>query len=238
MPTKKRLIEKFSYFLNTYYQKNSGLMKELAKKQNPELLVIACSDSRIDPAILFEMQPGEIFSVRNVANIVPAFDAGTENHSVWSAIEYAVFGLNIKSIMVLGHSNCGGVNYLSNLIRKNHTGSFYHLPIWVKNAASEEFSSLCHSHAEEQDNELLEKENIMNLTFLIPVKLESDDRVRNLTTVLSFLLANFDSQVLVKESDTIPRFESLVLPNLKNVNNLDYSFEKQHENFFHKIMIS
>lgn len=77
----------------------------------------------------------------------------------------------------------------------------------------------------------------MNLTFLIPVKLESDDRVRNLTTVLSFLLANFDSQVLVKESDTIPRFESLVLPNLQNVNNLDYSFEKQHENFFHKTKI-
>ncbi len=162
MPTKKRLIEKFSHFLNTYYKKNSGLMKELANKQNPELLVIACSDSRIDPAILFEMQPGEIFSVRNVANIVPAFDAGTENHSVWSAIEYAVFGLNIKSIMVLGHSNCGGVNYLSNLIRKNHTGSFYHLPIWVKNAASDEFSSLCHSHGEEQGNELLEKENIIH----------------------------------------------------------------------------
>ena len=162
MPTKKQLIEKFNHFLNTNYQKNSGLMKELANKQNPDLLVIACSDSRIDPAILFEMQPGEIFSVRNVANIVPAFDAGTENHSVWSAIEYAVFGLNIKSIMVLGHSNCGGVNYLSNLIRKNHTGSFYHLPIWVKNAASEEFSSLCHSHAEEQDNELLEKENIIH----------------------------------------------------------------------------
>ena len=77
----------------------------------------------------------------------------------------------------------------------------------------------------------------MNLTFLIPVKLESDDRVRNLTTVLSFLLTNFDSQVLVKESDTIPRFESLVLPNLKNINNLDYSFEKQHENFFHKTKI-
>ena len=162
MPTKKRLIEKFSHFLNTYYHKNSGLMKELANKQNPELLVIACSDSRIDPAILFGMQPGELFSVRNVANIVPTFDAETENHSVWSAIEYAVFGLNIKSIMVLGHSNCGGVNYLSNLIRKNHTGSFYHLPIWVKNAASDKFSALCHSHAKEQDSRLLEKENIMN----------------------------------------------------------------------------
>ena len=162
MPTKKRLIEKFSHFLNTYYKKNSGLMKELANKQNPELLVIACSDSRIDPAILFDMKPGEIFSVRNVANIVPAFNAETENHSVWAAIEYAIFGLNIKSILVLGHSNCGGVNFLSNLIRENDTGSFYHLPIWVRNAASDEFSSLCHSHAQKHDSGLLEKENIMH----------------------------------------------------------------------------
>tara|TARA_A100001011_G_scaffold345297_1_gene380917 strand:- start:142 stop:759 length:618 start_codon:yes stop_codon:yes gene_type:complete len=162
MSTKKRLIEKFNHFLNSYYQDNSGLMKELAHKQNPDLLVIACSDSRIDPAILFDMKPGEIFSVRNVANIVPAFNAETENHSVWAAIEYAIFGLNIKSILVLGHSNCGGVNFLSNLIRENDTGSFYHLPIWVRNAASDEFSSLCHSHAQEHDSGLLEKENIMH----------------------------------------------------------------------------
>ena len=162
MPTNKRLNEKFNHFLNSYYQENIGLMNELADKQNPELLVIACSDSRIDPAILFEMQPGEIFSIRNVANIVPAFHARTGSHSVWAAIEYAIFGLNIKSIVVLGHSNCGGVNYLSNLIRKNHTGSFYHLPIWVKNAASEEFSSLCHTHAREDYSALLEKENIMH----------------------------------------------------------------------------
>ena len=162
MPTRKRLIERFNHFLNSYYQENSGLMKELADKQNPELLVIACSDSRIDPAILFEMKPGEIFSVRNVANIIPAFDAGTENHSVWAAIEYAIFGLNIKSILVLGHSNCGGVNYLSNLIRGNHTNSFYHLPIWVRNAASDEFSSLCCSDAQGPYSELLEKENIMH----------------------------------------------------------------------------
>ena len=162
MPTKKRLIEKFSHFLNSYYHENSDLMKELADKQNPELLAIACSDSRIDPAILFNMQPGEVFSVRNVANIVPAFDSVAENHSIWAAIEYAIFGLNIKSIMVLGHSNCGGVNYLSNLIRENDAGSFYHLPIWIRNAASEQFSMLCHAHTQEQDSELLERENVMH----------------------------------------------------------------------------
>lgn len=77
----------------------------------------------------------------------------------------------------------------------------------------------------------------MNLTFLIPVKLESEDRVRNLTTVLSFLLSNFNSKILVKESDLTPKFEKFVLPNLKNINNLDYSFEKQSKNFFHKTKI-
>ena len=162
MATKRDLIEKFNHFLDSYYQKNNDLMKELADKQKPEILVIACSDSRIDPAILFNMQPGEVFSVRNVANIIPAFDAKTENHSIWAAIEYAIFGLKIKSIMVLGHSNCGGIKYLSDVIRQNKTGSFHHLPIWLKNAASEEFTALCLSQASDNDNKLLESENVMH----------------------------------------------------------------------------
>jgi carbonic anhydrase len=185
MPTKKRLIEKFNHFLNSYYHENSDLMRELADKQNPELLVIACSDSRIDPAILFNMQPGEVFSVRNVANIVPAFDAGAENHSIWAAIEYAIFGLNIKSIMVLGHSNCGGVNYLSNLIRENDTGSFYHLPIWVKNAASEQFSMLCHAHTQEQDSGPLERENVMHSIRNLQACPWIEDRLANKSLALN-----------------------------------------------------
>ena len=185
MPTKKRLIEKFNHFLNSYYHENSDLMRELADKQNPELLVIACSDSRIDPAILFNMQPGEVFSVRNVANIVPAFDAGVENHSIWAAIEYAIFGLNIKSIMVLGHSNCGGVNYLSNLIRENDTGSFYHLPIWVRNAASEQFSMLCHAHTQEQDSGLLERENVMHSIRNLQACPWIEDRLANKSLALN-----------------------------------------------------
>ena len=76
----------------------------------------------------------------------------------------------------------------------------------------------------------------MNLSFLIPVKLESEDRVRNLTTVLSFL-SKFNSQILIKESDIIPKFESFVLPNLKNTDYIDYTFEKQNNNFFHKTKI-
>ena len=185
MPTKKRLIEKFNHFLNSYYHENSDLMRELADKQNPELLVIACSDSRIDPAILFNMQPGEVFSVRNVANIVPMFDAGSENHSIWAAIEYAIFGLNIKSIMVLGHSNCGGVNYLSNLIRENDTGSFYHLPIWVRNAASEQFSMLCHAHTQEQDSGLLETENVMHSIRNLQACPWIEDRLENKSLALN-----------------------------------------------------
>jgi hypothetical protein len=76
----------------------------------------------------------------------------------------------------------------------------------------------------------------MNLTFLIPVKLESEDRIRNLITVLSFL-SKFNSQILVKESDISPKFENFVLPNLKNIDNIDYTFEKQNNNFFHKTKI-
>ena len=72
----------------------------------------------------------------------------------------------------------------------------------------------------------------MDLTFLIPVKLETQDRVRNLTTVITYLASNYDAKIIVKECDTEPRFESLVGTELKDC--INYSFEKQTQSFFHK----
>ena len=76
----------------------------------------------------------------------------------------------------------------------------------------------------------------MDLTFLIPVKLETQDRVRNLTTVITYLASNYDAKIIVKECDTEPRFETLVGTQLTD--RIDYSFEKQTQSFFHKFLDS
>ena len=77
----------------------------------------------------------------------------------------------------------------------------------------------------------------MNLTFLIPVKIESEDRVRNLTTVLTYILNKFDAKILVQENDKVQRFNDLVLPNIPKSDNIEYTFDLQTNNYFHKTKI-
>ena len=81
---------------------------ELAEGQSPDIMVIACSDSRVDPATIFDASPGEMFVVRNVANLVPPFELGGGRHGVSAALEFAVTQLEVSEILVLGHGACGG----------------------------------------------------------------------------------------------------------------------------------
>jgi carbonic anhydrase len=82
----------------------------LAEGQSPKVMVIACSDSRTDPAMVFDTSPGEIFVVRNVANLVPPFETGGGRHGVSAALEFAVTQLKVGEIVVMGHGSCGGVH--------------------------------------------------------------------------------------------------------------------------------
>ncbi len=77
--------------------------------QAPRVMVIACSDSRVDPSMIFDSGPGEMFVVRNVANLVPPFETGGGRHGVSAALEFAVTQLEVEEIVVLGHGGCGGV---------------------------------------------------------------------------------------------------------------------------------
>ncbi len=83
---------------------------KLAEGQSPKVMVIACSDSRTDPATVFDTSPGEIFVVRNVANLVPPFETGGGRHGVSAALEFAVTQLKVEEIVVMGHGSCGGVH--------------------------------------------------------------------------------------------------------------------------------
>ncbi|MDG2243136.1 MAG: carbonic anhydrase [Rhodospirillaceae bacterium] len=89
------------------------LFKELADRgQSPKALVIACSDSRVDPTLMFNQNPGELFVIRNVANVVPPYDPGPGYHGTSAALEFAITGLELTDIIVMGHAQCGGVNAL------------------------------------------------------------------------------------------------------------------------------
>jgi carbonic anhydrase len=81
---------------------------ELAEGQSPKVMVIACSDSRVDPTIIFAARPGEMFVVRNVANLVPPFEPDNQYHGVSAALEFAVTQLEVEELVVMGHGFCGG----------------------------------------------------------------------------------------------------------------------------------
>lgn len=102
------LLAGYRRFRETGYKQQRERWSELTEAQSPRVMVIACSDSRVDPAIIFDVSPGEIFVVRNVANLVPPFEIGGGRHGVSAALEFAVTQLNVSEIVVLGHGRCGG----------------------------------------------------------------------------------------------------------------------------------
>lgn len=108
-----KLMVGFRKFRDKYFNQENSLYHKLATNgQSPKTLIIGCSDSRADPAIIASASPGELFIVRNVANLVPPYEQGGGRHGVSSAIEFAVMNLQVESIIVLGHRQCGGIRAL------------------------------------------------------------------------------------------------------------------------------
>ena len=104
------LADRFRRFKQRHFLPNAEQYEELATYgQTPEAMIISCSDSRVDPETIFGAMPGELFVVRNVANLVPPYETGGKFHGVSAAIEFAALNLRIKNLIVMGHSGCGGV---------------------------------------------------------------------------------------------------------------------------------
>lgn len=106
-------LKGYKRFYRKYYSWKKSVYAELAKGQSPKAVIIACSDSRVDPAIITKAAPGDIFVVRNVANLVPDYNTvGTGNFSTGAALEFAVNKLNVSHVIVQGHSQCAGIEAL------------------------------------------------------------------------------------------------------------------------------
>lgn len=107
-PELGRLIAGYRRFRENGWTSNRERWSSLSEGQAPQIMVIACSDSRVDPSQIFDVDPGEIFVVRNVAAMVPPFETTPGYHGVSAALEFAVQFLKVKEIVVLGHGMCGG----------------------------------------------------------------------------------------------------------------------------------
>jgi len=109
----KALLDGYNRFRTGYWREHEELYSNLARDgQSPPAMVIACADSRVAPEMIFDCAPGEIFVVRNVSALVPPYAPDDNKHGTSAALEFAVTSLRVRSIIVLGHSHCGGIRAL------------------------------------------------------------------------------------------------------------------------------
>jgi carbonic anhydrase len=108
-----KMLEGYQNFREKYVLGDASVMQYLSHYgQQPQTMIVACCDSRVDPALILQCDPGDLFVVRNVANIVPPYEKDTAHHGTSAALEFGVRVLGVKNLILLGHSQCGGIQAL------------------------------------------------------------------------------------------------------------------------------
>jgi carbonic anhydrase len=160
-PTIERLLTGFKNFRRNYYVKNQALFQALAwRGQSPKVMVIGCCDARVDPMLITGAGPGEIFMLRNVANLVPPYAPDSRSHGTSAALEFAVKSLQVEHIIVLGHAACGGVRALLNEAETEAMGTDF-IATWMAIAERARTAVNAHSHDSELSRQKFgELENI------------------------------------------------------------------------------
>ena len=129
-----KFLDGIEIFQQQHFGENPELASTLVDGQKPQALLIGCCDSRVDPAVLLDCDLGDLFILRNIANLVPPYLKSNEYHGVSSSLEYAVCHLEVSDIIILGHSECGGIEALMESANSGETGEF--IGRWVNIAAS------------------------------------------------------------------------------------------------------
>ena len=154
MKTVDHLVSGYRQFREKHYARYRSLFESLADKgQTPKTMIVSCCDSRVEPAAIFNTKPGELFVVRNVANLVPPYTPEGDYHGTSAALEFAVCGLQVEHIVVLGHSRCGGIKaYLDGAYDPGAGGDF--IVNWMSIIQSAR-DQVLHKHADEEPEKLL-----------------------------------------------------------------------------------
>ncbi len=156
------LTDRYRRFKHRIFVPNADQYEELATYgQNPEIMLISCCDSRVDPETIFNAMPGELFVARNVANLVPPYETGGKFHGVSAGIEFAVLNLRVKHIVIMGHSGCGGVKAALNQSTAIETEAHF-ISRWMSMLDDARLSVLAahQMKSEAEKLEALEKEGI------------------------------------------------------------------------------
>ena len=137
-------------FAQSFYQADPKRSQQLASGQSPSVMLITCADSRICPDLIFDTEPGEMFVVRNVASFVHSFAESASDFSVRAALEYGVLHLAVQHIIVMGHSQCGGIKALMSQQTGQAIGEF--IDPWLK-AYSKVADHVQQTHTNESEQE-------------------------------------------------------------------------------------
>lgn len=156
----KELFAGYKYFREHTFPNYRELYGSLAQLQNPHSLFIACADSRIVPHLYTASAPGELFVIRNVANMVPPYQSGSSDSSTTAGIEYAVKVLQVKNIVICGHSNCGGCKAMYSAATAE---SVPYTHEWLKICQSEKsrFDGATEKRCEQSITRRVEQENVI-----------------------------------------------------------------------------
>ncbi|WCJ31168.1 Carbonic anhydrase [Euphorbia peplus] len=193
----ERLRSGFLHFKKEKYEKDTALYGvTLAKGQSPKFLVFACSDSRVCPSHILNFQPGEAFMVRNIANMVPPYDQ-KKYSGTGAAIEYAVLHLQVENIVVIGHSRCGGIEWLMSPddghCSSDFIGNWVQICSNAKNKIKTEFEKLtleeqCHNCEKEAVNVSLG--NLLTYPFVRNAVMNNDLKLKG--AHYDFVKGNFE----------------------------------------------
>lgn len=125
----KKMLKGYQEFRNKYAHGDRSIMQLLSLHgQKPKIMVIACCDSRVDPGLILQCDPGDLFVVRNIANIVPPYEKDKKHHGTSAALEFGITVLEVPHLILLGHSQCGGMQAL---LDKKTTNDFDFISQWV-----------------------------------------------------------------------------------------------------------
>lgn len=142
-PEIKKLIHGYQQFQKQHFSSRKGPYQHFAEHgQSPNILVISCCDSRVDPQTLTQSEPGELFIIRNVANLVPHYEDSDHCYSVSAGLEFAVLGLEVKHVLLLGHFDCGGIRALLQYSPDHAPQNF--VEHWMKPALQARAETLAH----------------------------------------------------------------------------------------------
>ena len=199
----EKLLEGYKRFRADHFDGNKTLYEKLYKEgQSPKTLVIACSDSRVDPAIITDADPGDIFAIRNVANLVPPYAKDAGYHGVSAALEFAVCILKVENIVILGHSHCAGVHALrhpESLKDSDFIGPWVHIGDPAKQRLGTIANDLECQHACEREVIKLSLENLQTFPWI-------QDRVRDGSLTLHGWYFDIEDGVLYQHDPETGKF--------------------------------